>query len=63
MPGTFPDDYSFQWVRVDSDGSSNPVDIGTDDDEYTPVTADIGKKILVEVSFIDGGNNIETVNQ
>ena len=27
LPGTFPDDYTFQWVRVDADGVSNESDI------------------------------------
>ena len=26
--GTFPDDYTFQWVRVDADGVSNPATRG-----------------------------------
>ena len=29
LPTTFPDDYTLQWIRVDADGSSNPVNIGT----------------------------------
>ena len=37
LPGTFPDDYTFQWVRVDADGMSNETDIGTDSDTYTVV--------------------------
>ncbi len=27
LPAAFPDDYTFQWVRVDADGPSNPADI------------------------------------
>ena len=38
-------DYSYQWIRVDSDGVSNPTDIGTDSATYTLVAADRGKKI------------------
>ena len=52
LPATFPDDYTFQWVRVNADGVSNPVNVGTDD-EYTLVAADVGKKIFVEVRFTD----------
>ena len=54
LPGAFPDDYTFQWLRVDADGTSNETDIGTDSGAYTVVAADVGKKIFVEVSFTDG---------
>ncbi len=54
LPGTFPDDYDLQWVRVDGDGISNPQDIaGATSGTYTPVAADVGKKIKVKVSFTD----------
>ena len=59
LPTTFPDDYTFQWVRVDADGVSNPVNKGTDSSTYTVVVGDVGKKIFVEVSFTDGGSNAE----
>ena len=59
LPTTFPDDYTFQWVRVDADGMSNETDIGTDSGTYTVVAADVGKKIFVEVSFTDGGGTLE----
>ena len=55
LPAMFPDDYTFQWVRVDSDGMSNPMDIGTDSGTYMPAAADVGKRIRVKVSFTDGG--------
>ena len=58
--GTFPTGYSFQWMRVDSDGT-NPVNVGTDSNTYVPVTADIAKNIKVEVTFTDGGSTEETV--
>ena len=51
--------YSYQWIRVDSDGESNPVDIGTDSDTYTLVDADEGKKVRVKVSFTDDRDNAE----
>ena len=57
LPGTFPDDYTFQWVRVDADGVTNPINKGTDSSTYTVVVGDVGKKIFVEVSFTDGGSN------
>ena len=59
LPGTFPDDYTFQWVRVDADGVSNPTNKGTDSSTYTVVVGDVGKKIFVEVSFTDGGGTLE----
>ena len=54
--------YSYQWVRVDADGLSNPVDI-TDatDATYTLVDADLGKTLKVRVSFDDDGGNTETL--
>ena len=53
--------YSYQWVRVDADGLSNPADI-TDatDATYTVVYADLGKTLKVRVSFDDDGGNTET---
>ena len=53
LPETFPDDYAFQWSRVDS-GGTNPMDIaGATSSTYMPVADDVGKKIRVEVSFED----------
>ena len=51
--------FTYQWIRVDSDGSSNPVDVGTNSSTYRPVAADIGKRIKVEVSFTDNNGNAE----
>ena len=49
-----PSSFTYQWVRVDADGTSNPVDI-TDATAatYTLTAADAGKKIKVQVSFTD----------
>ena len=49
-----PSSFTYQWVRVDADGLSNPADItdataGT----YTLTAADAGKTIKVQVSFTD----------
>ena len=46
--------YTYQWGRVDADGTSNPVDI-TDatDATYTLTDDDLGKKVKVTVSFTD----------
>ena len=54
--------YSYQWVRVDADGLSNPVDIAdATDATYTLVDADLGKTLKVRVSFDDDGGNTETL--
>ena len=54
--------YSYQWVRVDADGLSNPADI-TDatDATYTLVYADLGKTLKVRVTFDDDTGNTETL--
>ena len=61
LPGTFPDDYDFQWVRVDADGVSNETEIFVaTSSTYTPVAADLGKKVKVKVSFTaDDGSVVE----
>ena len=55
----FPDDFTFQWVRVDADGASNPTDVGTDSATYTLTATDQGKQLKVEVSFTDDGGTRE----
>ena len=46
--------YTYQWVRVDSDGTSNPTDIpGATGARYTVAAADMGGKLKVRVSFTD----------
>ena len=54
--------YSYQWVRVDADGLSNPADI-TDatDATYTLDDADLGKTLKVRVTFDDDGGSTETL--
>ena len=61
LPTTFPGDYTIQWLRVDSDGMSNQTSIGTNATTYTPVAADAGKKIKVQLVFTDGGGTSETL--
>ena len=52
--------FSYQWERVDADGSSNPVDIsGATSATYTPVLGDDGKRIRVRVRFTDDAGNAE----
>ena len=49
--------YTYQWLRVDSDGTSNPTDIpGATGARYTATAADMGKKLKVRVSFTDDFN-------
>ena len=61
LPTTFPGGYTFQWLRVDADGVSNQTPIGTATTTYTPVAADTGKKIKVQVTFTDVGGTAETL--
>ena len=56
---TFPDGYSFQWVRVDS--ANNETNVGTDSSTYSATSSDEGSTIRVDVSFTDGGGTEETV--
>ena len=50
LPATF----TYQWIRVDEDGTSNEEDIsGEIASTYTLTTADVGKKVKVKVSFTD----------
>ena len=52
--------FLFQWIRVDSDGSSNETNIsGATFTGYTLVDADVGKKIKSKVSFQDDDGNDE----
>ena len=52
---------SYRWVRVDADGASNPVNIGTGE-TYRLVDADAGRKIKVEVSYRDAQGNGGTLS-
>ena len=53
--------YTYQWVRVDSDGSGNPTDIaGATAKTYTLAAADEGKKVKVRVGFQDDLGNAES---
>ena len=52
--------YVYQWIRVDSDGTSNATNIsGATSSTYTLVSADQGKKIKVKVGFKDDAGNFE----
>ena len=54
---TFPDDYTFQWIRVDGTDEANITD--ADSSTYELVAADQGKTIKVKVSFTDDDGNSE----
>ena len=56
-----PSSFTYQWVRVDSDGTSNEIDIGSNSDTYTLMADDVGKKVKVKVTFTDNGGTTETV--
>ena len=52
--------YTYQWVRVDADGMSNPADIpGATGATYTATASDVGKRLKVRVSFTDDWNSEE----
>ena len=54
LPGSFPDDYALQWVRVDADGTSNLTDIAAATAiTYTLAADDRGKKVKMTLSFTD----------
>ena len=56
-----PSSFTYQWVRVDADGMSNPADIADATAATYPLTAaDAGKKIKVQVSFTDELSGEET---
>ena len=53
--------YTYQWIRVDADGVSNPTNVGSNSSTYTLVAGDAGKKIKVKVTFTDDASNSETL--
>ena len=60
LPATF----TYQWIRVDEDGTSNEEDIsGEIASTYTLTTADVGKKVKVKVSFTDDLSGDEGAHQ
>ena len=60
LPGTFPDDYTFQWMRVDPDGTTRDI-FEANSSTLTLYRDDKGLNIQVEVGFTDGGGFGETV--
>ena len=57
---TFPLGYSFQWVKVGT--GSVETNVGANSITYSPLAADVGSMIRVDVSFTDGAGNLETVH-
>ena len=58
-PDGKPSQFTYQWKRVDSDGTSNPTNIGTNSRTHRLTSAEEGKKVRVEVSFTDKAGNSE----
>ena len=55
-------DFTFQWLRVDADGTSNETAIaGATSMTYTTTVADEGKRIRVRVAFTDEGGTAESL--
>ena len=55
-------DFTYQWVRVDADGTSNPTPIpGANAATYTLTPAELGKRVRMKVTFFDNLGNRETL--
>ena len=62
-----PQSFAYEWFRAGPDGTSNPVDgtpgsvpiPGANTSTYTLVPADLGKRLLVRVSFTDRDGSSE----
>ena len=60
MDGLTSPTYTYQWVRVDADGTTNPADItAATAATYTLTDDDVGKRIKVKVSFTDELSGVE----
>ena len=53
------DQLDYQWKRYAADGITFEADIGTNSSTYTLTSSEQGKKIRVEVSYVDGGGTRE----
>ena len=60
LPGTFPDDYTVQWIREDGDGTNAEDISGETSSTYTLAAADMGKRVRVRMSFTDDLGRSET---
>ena len=57
LPDAFPDDYDFQWIRVD--GTDETDIAGAASGTYTLAAGDVGKQVKVKVTFADDAGNVE----
>ena len=55
-----PSSFTYQWIRVGADGTSNPTDISGNSNTYLLTEADFGKRIKVRVDFTDGQGGAES---
>ena len=53
------DQLSYQWKRYAANGTTFEANIGTNSSTYTLTVLDVGKKIRLEVSYVDGGGTSE----
>ena len=53
-------DFSYQWIRVDSDSTETDI-VSATRSSYTLVSADTGKSIKVRVTFTDDSGNSESL--
>ena len=50
--------FSYQWKRLSSNGSTFEADIGTNSNQYTLTSDDLDRKFQVEVKFVDTGGRV-----
>ena len=55
-----PDEFSYQWVRVEADATETDIE-GATLSSYAPLVADIGRTIKVRVSYTDDADFKETL--
>ena len=60
-PTTFPEGYTFQWLREEENGSNQQPISGQNAQTYTLTDDDVGKKVRVQVSFTDRLGTMETL--
>ena len=53
VPEGVAGNFSYQWKRLSSNGSTFEADTGTNSGKYTLTTDELDKKVQVEVSFVD----------
>ena len=58
-PEGVPSAFTYQWISVEADGTSNATNIGANARTYTLTASEEGKKVKVEVSFVDNGGTSE----